>query len=242
MEIIPQKYAYLAGSLYFLAVWLAFFWKWPNRRLPMATIGAFFIGLGLFAEYFWWLSDWWHPKTFTGTKIGIEDIILSFTLPGISVLIYKFFFKKDLDGKFELDKGTFIAAAQRYLPIFLISFVSAIILFSAFHVHSVISTSVGMMIASLMVMIRRKDLLPAMLWSAFLMVVVSIPAYFIFIFLSPGSIDAFWNFSQITGYKLTGIPIEDILWFALAGFLMGGIVEYGFDYRLVDEKNARYEA
>lgn len=238
METIPQKYAYLAGSLYFLAVWLAFFWKWPNRRLPMAAIGALFIGLGLFAEYFWWLKDWWHPQTFTGTKIGIEDVILSFTLPGISVLIYKFFFKKDLDGKFEMNQKTFLTATRKFLPVFLVSFGSTAVLFFVFHVHSVISTSIGMLIASFMIIERRKDLLPAMLWSAFLMPTISIPAYFIFVFLSPGSVDAFWNFSQITGYRLIGIPIEDILWFALAGFLMGGVVEFGFDFRLIDEKKS----
>lgn len=231
-----HKYTYLGGSLYFLAIWFFFFWKWPNRRLPMVIIGTLFIGLGLFAEYFWWLTDWWHPQTATGTKIGFEDIILSFTLPGISVLVYKFFFKKDLDRKFELNKSIFLAAVRRFLPPFLVSFGSTAILFFVLHVHSVISTSVGMLISSFMVLTRRKDLLPAMLWSAFLMVAVSVPAYFVFIFLSPGSIDAFWNFSQITGYKLIGIPIEDILWFALAGFLMGGMVEFGFGYRLVDEK------
>jgi hypothetical protein len=234
--MLNEKYAYLTGSLYFLAIWLAFFWKWPNRRLPMVIIGAFFIGLGLFAEYFWWLSDWWRPKTFTGTKIGIEDIVLSFTLPGISVLIYKFFFKKDLDGKFRLTGKIFLAAVQKFLPVFFVSFGSTAVLFFFFHVHSVISTSIGMLIASLIVLEHRKDLLPAMFWSAFLMPVISIPAYFVFVFLSPGSIDAFWNFSQITGYKLIGIPIEDILWFALAGFLMGGIVEFGFNFRLIDEK------
>lgn len=238
MEIIPQKYAYLAGSLYFLAVWLALFWKWPNRRLPMAIIGALFIGLGLFAEYFWWLKDWWNPQTITGTKIGIEDVILSFTLPGISVLIYKFFFGKDLDGKFELSQKTFLAATRKFLPVFLVSFGATAVLFFVFQIHSVISTSIGMLTASFIILDRRKDLFPAMLWSAFLMPLISIPAYFIFVFLSPGSVDVFWNFYQITGYKLIGIPIEDILWFALAGFLMGGIVEFGFDFRLIDEKKS----
>lgn len=202
----------------------------------MVIIGILFIGLGLFAEYFWWLTDWWNPQTVTGTKIGLEDTILSFTLPGISVLVYKFFFKKDLDRKFELNKSIFLAAVRRFFFPFLISFGSTAVLFFVFHAHSVVSTSAGMLIASFMVLERRKDLLPAMLWSAFLMVAVSVPAYFVFIFLSPGSIDAFWNFSQITGYKIIGIPIEDVLWFALAGFLMGGIVEFGFGYRLVDEK------
>jgi len=239
MEIIPQKYAYLAGTLYFLLVWTYFFWKWPRRRLPMLVIGIAFIGLGLFAEYFWWLKDWWHPQTLTGTKIGIEDAILSFTLPGISVLVYKYFFKKDLEKKFELTKNTFFRAARKFTPIFLISFGTTCLLFFAFQTNSVISTSAGMSVAAVWILLRRKDLISAMLWSAVLMVIVSLPAYLIFVLLSPGSIQAFWNMPQLTGYKIIGVPAEDIFWFALAGFLMGGIVEYGFDYRLVDEKSVK---
>ena len=234
--MIPLRYTYFVGTLYFLAIWLFFFWKWPRRRKPMVIIGTLFVTLGLFAEYFWWLPDWWHPQNLTGTRIGIEDVILSFTLPGILVLNYKFFFKKDLDREFKLDKSTFLVAVRRFTPVFILSFVVSSMLFFIFHIHSVISTSAGMLVAIFIIITSRKDLFPAMLRSAVLAIIISIPAYLVFVLLSPGSIAAFWNFSQITGYKIIGIPIEDIIWFALAGFLMGGIVEYGFDHRLVDEK------
>lgn len=202
----------------------------------MIIIGTLCVALGLFAEYFWWLNDWWHPQNLTGTRVGVEDVILSFTLPGVSILLYKFFFKKDLDRKFELNKKTFLAATWRFAPVFIASFGAANLLFFVFHIHSAIGTSAGMLIAIIFVLLRRKDLLPAMLWTAILALVLSIPAYLIFVLLSPGSIGAFWNFSQITGHRIIGIPIEDIIWIALGGFMMGGIVEYGFGYRLVDAK------
>lgn len=234
--MLPYRYTYLVGTLYFLAIWLLFFWKWPKRRWPMIFVGFLYLGLGIFAEYFWWTKDWWHPQTITGTKIGPEDFILSFTVSGISILVYKFFFKKDLDRGFEMNGKTLLAATQKLAPLFFASFGVSSLLFFTFHIRSVISTSVGMIVSIVFVLARRKDLLPAMFWSAILLTAISIPAYFVFIFLSPGSVEAFWNFSQISGLKIIGIPIEDVIWFALAGFMMGGIVEYGFGYKLINEK------
>lgn len=202
----------------------------------MVIIGIFCVVLGLFAEYFWWLKDWWHPQTLTGTKIGLEDVILSFTLPGTSILVYKFFFRKDLDRNFELNKKIFFAATRRFAPVFIASFGIASLLFFVFHVHSAISTSAGMLLPIAVVLARRRDLFPAMFWTAILAILLAVPAYLVFIFFFPGIVETFWDFSQITGYKFLGIPVEDIAWLALGGFMMGGIVEYGFGYKLVDEK------
>jgi hypothetical protein len=230
------KFSYLAGNLYLLAIWLYFFWKWPNRRIPMLVVGLLFIPVGLGAEYFWWTVDWWHPQTLTGTRLGIEDILLSFSLPGISVLIYKFVFKKDLDQKFELNKKTFLAASLRLAPVALFSFGATAVLLYIFHVPSFFSTSVGMLIAGLYILNFRNDLFSALLWSALLMVLVSLPIYFLWQATAPGIIEQFWNLPQMTGIEIFRIPIEDVFWFALVGFSMGGLVEYAFGYKLVDTK------
>lgn len=92
--LIPLKYAYLTGSLYFLAIWFLLFQKWPNRRKHMLVVGVVFLWIGIFAEYFWWTRDWWRPMTITGTRIGIEDFIMSFTHSAIAILVYKYFFNK----------------------------------------------------------------------------------------------------------------------------------------------------
>ncbi len=73
----------------------------------------------------------------------------------------------------------------------------------------------------------------AALWSALLMVLIALPVFWIGLAVAPGVIDSFWDFSQITGIRLLGIPLEDIVWYALLGFFMGGIFEYLFDFRLV---------
>jgi len=228
------KFSYLAGNLYLLAIWLYFFWKWPNRRIPMLIVGLLFLPIGLGAEYFWWTADWWHPQTITGTRLGIEDVILSFSLPGISILIYKFVFRKDLEGKFELNRKSFLAASLKLAPVALLSLGTTIVLFYIFRVPSFISSSVGMLIAGLYFLYFRRDLLPALLWSALLMVAISLPIYFLWQTASPAIIEKFWNLPRMSGCEIFHIPIEDIVWFALVGFVMGGFVEYAFGYSLVD--------
>jgi hypothetical protein len=204
----------------------------------MLVIGLLFIPAGLSAEYFWWTVDWWHPKTLTETRIGIEDTILSFTLPGISVLIYKFFFKKDLNREFEFNQKTFLAALFRMIPWAIFSIGLTIILFYIFHIPSFISTNIGMLFAGLYILYFRKDLLSALLWSALLMVMISLPIYFLWQAATPGIIGEFWNMSQMTQIEIFNVSFlfEDIIWFALVGFVMGGFVEYAFGYKLVDEK------
>ncbi len=230
-----MKFAYFAGNLYFLAIWLYFFWKWPNRRLPMIVLGLLDIPLGLFAEYFWWTVDWWHPQTITGTRIGIEDVLLSFTVPSIALLIYKFAFKKDLDRKFVFNKSTFFDATRRLIPLVLFSFGATATLFYIFHIPSFTSTLIGMFLAGLYIISHRRDLASAALWSAVLMVAVSLPVYILWEISIPGILESFWNMPALTGLVVAGAPIEDILCFALAGFVMGVVAEFAFGYRLINE-------
>lgn len=236
MEIIPQKYAYLVGSLYFLAIWLILFWRWPNRRRYMLIVGAIFMWLGIFTEYFWWTKDWWQPATITGTKIGIEDFIMSFTHASIPILIYKLVFSKRLDRKFILNKRTFASALMKFFPLFFVSFVPTSILFYAFHLTSFTSTCIGMIFVGIFIAIRRPDLILAQIWTAFLMVLISLPVYLLGNVTSPGVIEAFWKLPGLATQKIVGVPVGDIVWYALLGFFLGGIIEYAFGYALVDEK------
>lgn len=233
MTTIPFQYLYLLGSLYFLAVWFVLFLIMPTYRRGMVALGLVFMGIGVVAEYLWWTRDWWHPATMTGTLVGLEDLIMSFTHIAIPALLYKLFFRRDASGRFDFSLKMIRLGVKRLIPLFLVSFVPTAILFYVFGLHSFVSTVIGMFLAGVYILARRKDLLGAALWSALLMVLIALPIYWIGLVVAPDAIDAFWNFSQITGIRLLGIPLEDIVWYALLGFFMGGIFEYLFDFRLV---------
>jgi hypothetical protein len=178
--------------------------------------------IGLACEYFIWIKDWWHPITVTGTPIGIEDLVMCFTHVGIPIFIYKYTFGRDtIKNKLVSKKES----AKRLLLLLLIIFFPLLALFYCFNVHSFFATSIGMMLGGLYIILRRKDLIPAALWNSVLMVALTFPVYIIGNFTSPGVIKALWD-PRISGIFILGIPIEDIVWYAILGFLWGGIHEY----------------
>jgi len=204
----------------------------------MLIFGAVFMWLGIFAEYFWWTKDWWQPETIMGTKIGIEDFIMSFTHASIPVLIYKFFFSKSLNRKFALGRKIIYSAMMKFMPLFFVSFFVAAALFYFFQFNSFTSSCIGMLLAGIFIASARLDLFLAQLWSAALMVLITLPVYILGSIASPGVINEFWKLPGFATQKIIGIPAGDILWYALLGFFMGGIIEYVFGFRLVDETSS----
>lgn len=227
------KFAYLFGSLYFLAIWFLIFFLRPQYRKFMIIFGFLFAPIGVFATYFLWISDWWHPETITGTPVGIEDFIMAFTHVSIPALVYKFIFRKGVDLKLSLnDKALLLFGLKKFIILCLIGVLSTVLSFYFFKINSFFATAIGMFLVGLYIILKRKDLLSASLWSAALMFAVSLPVYVLGNFLYPNVIQNFWDFSHISGILFLGVPIEDLIWYALLGFFMGGIYEFLFDFKL----------
>lgn len=228
---MPTKYLYLIWSLYFVIIALWMFYSMPKYRKPMLILGFAIFWSGPFSEYYWMTADWWHPETITGTIIGIEDFIFSFAHVIIPIFIYKWVFEKEVAGDFNWAHLRIKDILKRLGLWFIVPFILAGILIQIFHVHSVIGVFIGMIMSGIIVVIQRKDLLRAALWSSLLMTLIALPAYLLLELLSPWYIAEMWYMSQLTGVVWLGIPIEDILWYMIFGFMMGWAYEYLFDFR-----------
>ena len=76
--MIPIKYAYLVGTIVFFIPWLILFLMRKDLRREM-LIGSVSIAIVSFlTSLFLFTVDWWHPETITGTRVGIEDLLLGF--------------------------------------------------------------------------------------------------------------------------------------------------------------------
>jgi hypothetical protein len=220
--LIPYNYAYFWGSAYFIPIWIILFWRLPKDRKAMVIFGLTYMWIGLACEYFIWIKDWWHPITLTQTQIGIEDLIMCFTHVGIPIFIYKYCFGKEIDRSVKTD---FKSSWIRFFVLIAVIFIPWLSMFFAFHIHSFVSTSTGMLLGGWYIILRRKDLIPAAIGTMLLMVVITIPVYLVGNFTSPGVIETIWD-AKISGIFFLGIPIEDIIWYAILGFLWGGVYEY----------------
>ena len=201
----------------------------------MIVLGVGASWIGILAEYLWWTKDWWHPKTITGTTVGLEDFLMSFVNLGICLFAYKLVFKKDTNGEFNLGKKVVEKMILKFSGWFIFSFGLTAILFYFIKVNSFFSTIWGMMIAGIYVAFKRKDLLPAMFWNSFIMAIVALPVYILMNFFSPGVVRLFWDFSGLSGILFLGIPVEDLLWYAMLGFFLGGAYEFLFDFKLINK-------
>lgn len=94
-----------------------------------------------------------------------------------------------------------------------------------------------MILMGTLLIILRKDLFLNALLSGILMMLVSMPTlYYSSMLLSPGWIEKIWLWNNLSGIRITGIPIEDLVFYFLMGFIIGPFYEYSRGAKLVSLK------
>ena len=218
--IVQDKYTYLTAVLIALVPWAILFLRRKDLRKKMITMSILVTLFGLFAEYFWWSRDWWHPPTVTGTRIGIEDILNGIVTGGITAVLYEEIFKK----KFYKRKSkphNFGA-----LVIGLIFFLISGFLFYALQIPSFISSTIAFVIAGFILIIQRRDLITDAFLTGVCLIIGIFPFYLILNFISPHYIENIWVTSNLSGIRFIGDPIEDIIFYFFFGFLIGPFYLY----------------
>jgi hypothetical protein len=79
----------------------------------------------------------------------------------------------------------------------------------------------------------RPDLIQNGLYSGVIMLVCSLPSYFLIQYLSASWIANVYQFNHLSGILLWGIPIEELVFWFLAGSMFGPFYEYARKIRLV---------
>jgi len=224
--MIPYKYTYFVFCLLFFIPWLLLYFHRKDLRKEMLFMSILLAFGSLITGYLFWTIDWWRPETITATRVGFEDFILGFANGGIAAVIYE-----------EIYRTHFIkrkAAKKNYYPyVIIFSFIFFIsFLFWGFNINSFTASSVSMIITTLLIFFLRKDLIIDSIISGLLMMIISIPIYLILIKVSPGWVEHTWLFNSISGIKFLGIPIEDLIFYLLFGFVTGPFYEIWQGYRL----------
>lgn len=229
---IPYKYAYLIGSLYFVPVWAWLYLRLPQHRKFMLLGGVSYMWLGFAVEYLWWTKDWWHPMTITGTVVGVEDIIMSFTHVAIPIFIYKYVVGKDMaeNKNFRWKDGI-----SRFLLLMILLFGTITVSFYYFEINSFVSTVFGLLFATSVMIYKRKDLFISSVGSAIFLVALTFPVYILGHLTCPGAIKALWD-KQICGIIFLGYPIEDLIAYAAMGLFFGIVYEFVADRKIIKLK------
>jgi hypothetical protein len=219
---------YLIGAVFNVLLWLAIFALRRDLRREMIAMSLWAAAVGLPHEYLLWTRDWWRPPTITGTKIGLEDLIYALATGGVLATIYAVTFRRRSVAAESQPLSPFL----RILPMIL-DFVTPLVLVPVFHLHSFVACGIGVLLALVVIFAFRPDLIVVALVSAALGVLISLPCYWLIESLLPGFIRAVWDLPRLSGILLTGIPIEDLAWYAYSAALFGTYFKFATGQRLV---------
>jgi len=232
--MVNYQYSYLILGIIFLIIWVILFLLKKDIRKEMLIISIIFGFAGLIVEPVY-IQDWWSPLTITNTLIGIEDFLFGFVIGGIAATIYSHIFNKKIKiKKINLKKGF-----KRNLNFGLFGAIFAILFFSSFYIlkfNSLHSSLIAFGIGILTMYVKRKDLIVNSILSGFLLLFIAFIVYTITGFITPGWVTTFWTFKNVPKIIFLGIPIDDIIWYFLAGAFIGPLYEYWQEGKLINKK------
>ena len=228
--MISYSYSYLVGDLVLLVIWLIlFFWRKDTRR-EMVHISFLFGIIGLIVDPVY-AMDWWKAATMTGTMPGIESFLFGFATAGIASVIYAELFNKKV--KIKKIKKINLNLLSLLLLGTILFFGSVFIL----KLNSFQASFPALLIPTGIIWIKRKDLIINSIISGALLILISFVAYLIPEYFYPGLLNVIWNFEILSGIKIFGVVIEDLIWFFMAGLLIGPLYEYWQEGKLINIRN-----
>ena len=210
-----------------LAIWLVLYLLRKDTRKEMWA-ASLYVGIASpLTAFLWWTRGWWLPPNITGTRVGIEDFILGFACGGIAAVLYEEIFKKE----FRPRKGKRHDLGFILLSLFMFGGIA--FGFNVLGLPSFWATAVSLFETAVIFMVLRRDLFWDALGSAVFMTLACLPFYFTAMAVSSEWIGATYDVGNLSGQLAMGIPIEELVFFFLFGFLAGPAYEYWQNERLI---------
>ncbi len=215
--MLPLKFGYAVLVLGGMIVWAVIFILRKDLRKSLIGMGIAYGMLSAVTAHLWWTRDWWHPLTLTGTKVGIEDFFTGFGAGGVMMTAYQFFLKKKLVKVFPKT----LLARMLKLAFSASVLVTIHILIYGFHLTSFWAFSISVSVALIIMFITRRDLIAPALISGVLTTVFIFPIYWITILTTPEWVTRTYDFAHLSGILLIGIPLEELIFWFIAGMFIG---------------------
>lgn len=217
--IIPDQFVYLIASFSMAPIWVYLYWSRRDLRKEILVMSMLIGVMSVVTSYYWWTLDWWRPLTITGTRVGIEDFITGFVSGGIMAAIYEVVFRRGLYRRRpeqHYPGATSIGLLLILLMTFLLSYGTT----------TFWAATISMLVAATIMMCFRPDLFLSGLISGALILLISMPVYYLIMFISPHWIDQTYLWQTLSQIRITGIPIEELVFWFLAGLVFGPFYEY----------------
>jgi hypothetical protein len=232
--MVNYQYTYLLMGLIFAIFWVGLFIWRKDTRKEMLVMSTIFSIAGPLADILY-TKDWWRPLTLTGTPISFEAFFVGFVIGGIASVVYENLFKK----KVKIRNTSPQLQERRTFHFGAIVLLALILFFGAFYIlkfDSLWSTIFALFIPTIIMWIQRKDLILDSIVTGVTLLIVAGIVYSLLEIITPGWVSAFWVFENVPNKIIFNIPLDDIIWYFLAGMFIGPLYEYWQEGRLVDAK------
>lgn len=104
-------------------------------------------------------------------------------------------------------------------------------------VNSIYAVAITSLVTWVLILLIRKDLFLPSIGTAVLSTLLAFLAYKIVIQSHPGIVKAWWDLGNISGVLVSGIPLEEYLWFFTTGLVSGPMFELWRGIGFVKIKN-----
>lgn len=223
--MIPDQFVWLVSSSAFLVPWLAAYAAFPRQRKAMVWASLVTAPLGLTEPLF--VPDYWNPPSLFDlartTGFDIESIIFTFGIGGIGAVLYNLATGQELAP---------VADAERRSPHHKLHDWAIAVPFVAFPVlyplpwNPIYPAIAALLLGAAAAMWCRQDLLRKTWVGAILFLVY----YTVFLlgveWTAPGYIERVWNLDALSGLRILGIPIEELLFAVAFGAYWSGVYDH----------------
>lgn len=232
-----MKYAWFIWSLIALVFWGFVFWRKPGFRREMRKISWYTMLFGFTEPLF--VPEYWAPPSLFDlaerTGFDIESFVFSFAIGGIGVVLYRLVFPANLVALPAHEKQY----EQHRLHQFILFLPIAIFLGLAFltGLNPIYNGVIALFFGALATLYCRPDLKPKIWIGGLLFLVIYIVYFGSLLLVFPQFVDSHWNLAVLTGTKILGIPLEELLFAFSFGMYWSGLYEHIFWYQLKPENS-----
>jgi len=222
-----MRYTYLIAMLPLFVLWVRLYLWRKDLRKEMIAISLLLGFLSVVTSYYWWTLDWWRPMTIMGTKVNIEDFLLGFGSGGVMAVIYEVVSRRRYSKQRARSHGLY----GFFLLVLLLGSITSW-LFYGVGLTSFFAISSALLIVAMVMYFIRRDLMVNGMVTGFCTVLLSLLCYATAVFVFPDFIDATYKFNTLSGLRILGVPLEEFIFWFLAGLVFGPFYEFWKGLRL----------
>lgn len=219
-------FAYLIMSSALFAVWVVLYSVRKDLRRTMIRVSLVTALLGITEPLF--VPKYWNPYTLFDlarrTGFDLESLLFSFAIGGIVFAAYEVFFRMAPSKSMVSERHDrrhrhhFLALAAPYIVFVIVAVLTDL--------NPIYSSAIALTAGFLATLFCRPDLWLKMIVSGGLFLAVYFVVFVVFNLAFPGYVVAVWNLPAISGVRLVGVPLEELMFAFTFGLYWSSVYEH----------------